>query len=141
MNSFLLRDREQLLANLKSGGEQVLDARGRGRFEGSDPEPREGLRSGHIPGSRNLPFVEVVEQSRQTLLDNAALKEHFTAAGIDLHRPVVTTCGSGVTAAVLSLALHRLGHRDVAVYDGSWSEWGLEGDTPVETGPATVEQP
>jgi len=141
MNSFLLRDREQLLANLKSGGEQVLDARGRGRFEGSDPEPRAGLRSGHIPGSRNLPFVEVVEQSQQTLLDDDALKEHFATAGIDLHRPVVTTCGSGVTAAVLSLALHRVGHRDVAVYDGSWSEWGLEGDTPVETGPATVEQP
>ncbi|WP_193370480.1 3-mercaptopyruvate sulfurtransferase [Pelagibius marinus] len=140
MNSFLLRDRGQILANLKSGGEQVLDARGRGRFEGSDPEPRQGLRSGHIPGSCNLPFVEVVEQSAQTLLDAAALKERFTAAGIDLNRPVVTTCGSGVTAAVLSLALHRLGHRDVAVYDGSWSEWGLEGDTPVETGPATVEQ-
>ncbi len=140
INSFLLRDREQILANLKSGSEQVLDARGRGRFEGSDPEPRAGLRSGHIPGSRNLPFVETVEQSQQTLLDNAALKELFTTAGIDLRRPVVTTCGSGVTAAVLSLALHRLGHRDVALYDGSWSEWGLEGDTPVETGPATVEQ-
>ena len=87
-----------------------------------------------------LPFVEVVEQSRQTLLDDAALKARFAAAGVDLDKPIVTTCGSGVTAAVLSLALHRLGHRDVAVYDGSWSEWGLEGDTPVEQGPATVEQ-
>ncbi|MEO3429963.1 3-mercaptopyruvate sulfurtransferase [Pelagibius sp. CAU 1746] len=140
INSFLLRDRSQLLANLESGGEQVLDARGRGRFQGSDPEPRQGLRSGHIPGSRNLPFVEVVEQTRQTLLDDDTLKERFAEAGVDLNRPVIATCGSGVTAAVLSLALHRLGHRDVAVYDGSWSEWGLEGDTPVETGPATAEQ-
>lgn len=141
VDNALLRDRGQLLDNLKNGAEQVLDARGRGRFEGSDPEPREGLRSGHIPGSRNLPFVEVVDQSRQTLLSNADLKPLFSAAGVDLTKPVVTTCGSGVTAAVLGLALHRLGHRDVAVYDGSWSEWGLEGDTPVERGPATVEQP
>ena len=135
VNSFILRDRAQLLANLAGQGEQVLDARSRGRFEGREPEPREGMRSGHIPGSRNLPFTEVVDQSQQTLRDNAELQQLFEQAGVDLTRPVVTTCGSGVTAAVLALALHRLGHRDVSVYDGSWSEWGLPGETPVESGP------
>jgi thiosulfate/3-mercaptopyruvate sulfurtransferase len=118
----------------------VLDARAAARFEGKAPEPREGLRAGHIPGSRNLPFTEIIDRETQTLLSNAALKQHFTAAGIDMQRPVVTTCGSGVTAAVLALGLHRLGHRDVAVYDGSWSEWGLAGETPVEQGPAAVRQ-
>jgi thiosulfate/3-mercaptopyruvate sulfurtransferase len=138
MNAFLLRDRDQILANIASAAEQVLDARARGRFEGRDPEPREGMRSGHIPGSRNLPFVELVDQKTQTLRDTAELKRLFTEAGIDLKSPVVTSCGSGVTAAVLSLALHRLGHRDNALYDGSWSEWGRPGDTPVETGPAAA---
>jgi len=140
MNSFLLRDRGQLMANLASKAEQVLDARSSARFEGGAPEPRQGLRSGHIPGSRNLPFTDLIDPQRQTLLDSDALQARFAAAGIDLHRPVVTTCGSGVTAAVLALGLHRVGHRDVAVYDGSWSEWGLTADTPVETGPATVGQ-
>jgi thiosulfate/3-mercaptopyruvate sulfurtransferase len=140
INSFLLRDRRQLLDNLSGRREQVLDARGRGRFEGSTKEPREGLRSGHIPGSHNLPFTEVVDQVQQTMLDTAALRDGFAAAGVDLNRPVVTTCGSGVTAAVLALALHRLGKQDVAVYDGSWSEWGLAGDTPVESGPAMANQ-
>lgn len=136
INSFVLRDRGQVLANLNGGPEQVLDARAAARFAGEAAEPRPGLRAGHIPGSRNLPFTEIVDQERQTLRDKAELRERFAAAGIDLKRPVVTTCGSGVTAAVLALGLHRLGHRDVSVYDGSWSEWGLEGDTPVETGPA-----
>ena len=145
INSALLRDREQLLANLanlRGGGQadQVLDARARARFEGKAPEPREGLRAGHIPGSRNLPFTEIIDRESQTLLDDAALQQRIAEAGIDLRRPVVTTCGSGVTAAVLALGLHRLGHRDVAVYDGSWSEWGLPGETPVEQGPAAVSQ-
>jgi thiosulfate/3-mercaptopyruvate sulfurtransferase len=140
INSLLLRERAQMLDNLTRKAEQVLDARGPGRFEGRDAEPRAGLRAGHIPGSKNLPFNVVVDPENQTLLDNAVLKTRFTEAGIDLKKPVVTTCGSGVTAAVLALSLHRLGHRDVAVYDGSWSEWGLEGDTPIESGPATVEQ-
>ncbi|GAB4392504.1 MAG: 3-mercaptopyruvate sulfurtransferase [Kiloniellaceae bacterium] len=140
VNSFILRDRAQMLDNVNRRAEQVVDARGTGRFEGRDAEPRQGLRSGHIPGSRNLPFTEVVEPTTQTLLDKTELKTRFTEAGVDLNKPVVTTCGSGVTAAVLSLALHRLGHRDVALYDGSWSEWGLEGDTPVESGPAIAEQ-
>jgi thiosulfate/3-mercaptopyruvate sulfurtransferase len=140
MNSLLLRDRAQLLANLAGRAEQVLDARSSARFAGGAPEPRAGLRAGHIPGSRNLPFNEIIDPRRQTLLDDATLRARFAAAGVDLQQPVVTTCGSGVTAAVLALGLHRLGHRDVAVYDGSWSEWGLPGDTPVETGPAAAAQ-
>jgi len=139
MNSLLLRDREQLLANLTGKADQVLDARSRARFEGKAPEPRAGLRAGHIPGSRNLPFTDLIDAQRQTLLDKASLEDRFTAAGIDLQRPIVTTCGSGVTAAVLALGLYRVGSRDVAVYDGSWSEWGLPGDTPVESGPAPVD--
>jgi len=135
-NSLLVRDRAQLMANLASRAEQVLDARSAARFQGSAPEPRQGLRAGHIPGSRNLPFTDIIERASQTLLDDDALRARFDAAGIDLDRPVVTTCGSGVTASVLALGLHRLGHREVSVYDGSWSEWGLEGETPVETGQA-----
>ncbi|WP_299622739.1 3-mercaptopyruvate sulfurtransferase [Pelagibius sp.] len=136
-NAMIVRDRSQVLRNLTDQREQVVDARRQPRFEGSEAEPREGMRSGHIPGSRNLPFTELVDQARQTLLDNAALAERFTAAGVSLDRPIVTSCGSGVTAAVLALALHRLGHPDVALYDGSWAEWGLPGDTPVATGPAS----
>ena len=95
------------------------------------------MRSGHIPGSRSLPFVDLLDPATQTMRPAAALEERFAAAGIDLKRPVVTSCGSGVTAGVLALGLHLLGHRQVAVYDGSWSEWGLpDGDTPVKTGPA-----
>lgn len=139
-NSLLVRDLAQMLANLADRDEQVLDARSRARFEGSAPEPRQGLRSGHIPGSRNLPFSDIIDPKSQTLLDEATLRARFEAAGIDLGRPVVTTCGSGVTASVLALGLHRLGHRGVAVYDGSWSEWGLAGDTPVETGPASSDR-
>ena len=136
MNSLMVRDRDQILANLTSGREQVLDARARGRFEGRDPEPREGLRGGHIPGSLSLPYGNLIDPKTQTMRTREDLEASFAAAGVDPSRPVVTTCGSGITAAVLALALDLLGHRDVAVYDGSWSEWGLPGDTPVETGPA-----
>lgn len=129
-----LRDREQLLRNLESRREQVLDARARARFEGSAPEPRAGLRAGHIPDSLSLPFTELLDPNDGTLLPAARLRERFAAAGLETDRPVVTTCGSGVTAAVLALALECLGRRDVALYDGSWSEWGLPGDTPVATG-------
>ena len=137
MNTFLVRDKAQILANIKSRREQMLDARAVGRFTGEAPEPRAGMRGGHIPGSRSLPFVELLDPETQTLLPAEALRARLAAAGIDLARPVVTSCGSGVTAGVLALGLHLLGHHQVAVYDGSWSEWGLpDGDTPVETGPA-----
>jgi thiosulfate/3-mercaptopyruvate sulfurtransferase len=134
MNSLMVRDKDQVMANLTSGREQVLDARSRGRFEGRDPEPRDGLRSGHIPDSLNLPFTELIDRETQTLLPPEELAARFAAAGIDEARPVVATCGSGVTAAVLALGLHVVGHKDVALYDGSWAEWGLPGDTPVATG-------
>ncbi len=136
MNTLMVRDKAQLLANLESRREQVLDARSAARFAAREPEPRPGTRGGHIPGSLNLPFLELLDPETRTMLPPAALKERFRAAGLDLSRPVVTTCGSGVTAAVLALGLHLVGHRDVAVYDGSWAEWGLPGDTPVESGPA-----
>ncbi len=136
MDSFLLRDKDQILANLNSRREQVLDARSRGRFEGSEPEPRDGLRSGHIPGSLNLPYAELLDPASRTMIDREQLRARFEAAGVNMSRPVITTCGSGVTAAILALGLHLAGHRDVSLFDGSWAEWGLPGDTPVATGPS-----
>ena len=133
-NSFMVRDVDQMVKNLEKGREQVLDARSRARFEGSEAEPRPGLRPGHIPNSRCLPFTELLDPRTQTMLPAKELCRRFEAAGIDMHRPVVTTCGSGVTAAVLALGLSIAGHKDVAVYDGSWAEWGQPGGTPVATG-------
>jgi thiosulfate/3-mercaptopyruvate sulfurtransferase len=130
----LVRDRSQMLANLAARSEQVLDARAAGRFQGTQPEPRAGLRSGHIPGSRNLPYNQLLDAGSGTVLPPDALRTMFKNAGIDPQKPVVTSCGSGVTACVLALGLDLVGARQVAVYDGSWSEWGLPGDTPVETG-------
>jgi thiosulfate/3-mercaptopyruvate sulfurtransferase len=127
----LVRDLEAMRANLGSRAAQVLDARSAGRFAGTEPEPRAGLRGGHIPGSLNLPY-ETLYRPDGTLKPPDELRRAVEAAGVDLGRPVVTTCGSGVTASVLALALYRLGRRDVAVYDGSWSEWGGRSDTPVE---------
>lgn len=132
-DSTLVRDVEQMKANVGSRREQVLDARSQGRFRGTEPEPRAGLRGGRIPGSLNLPYG-VLFNPDGTLLSAEALKAKFRAAGIDLGKPVAATCGSGVSACVLAFALHLLGHRQVAVYDGSWTEWGGRNDTPVETG-------
>ena len=127
----LVRDLVSVRGNLKTRREQVLDARSRGRFTGTEPEPRAGLRSGHIPGSLNLPY-EQLYQADGTLLGADALRRQFEAAGLDLGKPIVTSCGSGVTASVLALGLAVLGRADVAVYDGSWTEWGGRADTPVE---------
>lgn len=135
-----LRDREQIRRNIEQAAEQVLDARSRGRFEGTDGELWPGRRSGHIPGSRNLPYTELLDPESGTLLPPEALRERFAAAGIDPARPVVTSCGSGVTACALLLGLTRVGAKDLALYDGSWAEWGRPGDTPVATGPSDAEK-
>ena len=127
-----VRDKAQMRANITSRREQVLDARASGRFTGAEPDLWPGRRRGHIPGALNLPFTELLNPADKTLLPAAGLAARFKAAGIDMTKPVAATCGSGVTATVLAFGLHLLGHRDVAVYDGSWAEWGLPGDTPVE---------
>ena len=135
LNTLLVRDKAQMLGNLTAEREQVIDARSRARFEGSAKEPRAGLRSGHIPGSLNLPFDELTDRETRTLLPAEALAARFAAAGLERGKPVVASCGSGVTACALAFGLHLLGWPDAAVYDGSWSEWGLPGDTPIATGP------
>ena len=137
----LVRDKQALLGNLSARREQVLDARAAGRFEGNVEETRPGLRRGHIPGSRNLPYDRVTDPQTRRLRDAEALSGLFRDAGLALDRPIVTSCGSGVTACALAFALHLIGHPGAPVYDGSWSEWGLPGDTPVETGPAPAKTP
>ena len=127
----LVADLDRVLATLERRDAQIIDARSRGRFAGTEPEPRAGLRGGHIPGSLNLPYDELYRPDG-TLRPESELSDAFVKAGLDPARPVITSCGSGVTASVLALALHLLGRRDVAVYDGSWSEWGAHPDVPVE---------
>jgi len=131
-----VRFKAEMLANLGSRSEQVVDARGRARFSGEQADFRPNIASGHIPGSCNLPY-NLLFQHDGTYLRRANLERAFAAAGIDLARPVVTTCGGGVTAAVLLFALHLLGKDDVALYDGSWSEWGADAATPKELGAAS----
>ncbi|MFW2541069.1 3-mercaptopyruvate sulfurtransferase [Primorskyibacter sp. 2E107] len=128
----LVRDVTQVSAASKLKDHEIIDARSAARFRGEAPEPREGLRSGHIPGARNVPFDAVLSENG-TMKDPEALKAVFEAAGVDLSKPAITSCGSGVTAAILSLALERIGKTDHSLYDGSWTEWGQFPTLPVAT--------
>ena len=138
-NSELIRDLDDMKSYVASKSVQIVDARPAGRFEGKDPEPRPGLRQGHIPGSKSIPSALVVNADG-TLKSKAELAALFKAAGIDPAKPVVTTCGSGVTASILALALAVIGQSNAAVYDGAWAEWGQDTGAnsalPVDTGPA-----
>lgn len=129
-----LRTLDMMKGNLESGTEQVVDARSSARFTGEEADPRAGVAAGHIPGSLSLPYGRLFEADR-TWKRGDALKAEFEAAGVDLDRPIVTTCGSGITAAVVAFGAHLLG-RDAALYDGSWSEWGADDSTPKATGAA-----
>jgi thiosulfate/3-mercaptopyruvate sulfurtransferase len=129
----LVRDLAAVRANLTSKTEQVLDARSAGRFQGKEPEPRPGLRPGHIPGAKNLPYGNLFNEDGTYKLGQS-LKAEYEAAGIDLAKPVITTCGSGITACTLLFGLHLLGKKDASVYDGSWAQWGGLPDVPVVTG-------
>lgn len=132
-NAALVRDVTQIAAATKLGAEQIVDARSAPRFRGEAPEPRPGLRSGHIPGALNVHYALLLNEDG-TMKDEAAIKAAFVAAGVDLGKPIVSSCGSGVTACILDLALERIGHRRHAVYDGSWAEWGMFPDLKVELG-------
>jgi thiosulfate/3-mercaptopyruvate sulfurtransferase len=131
-----VRSIQQMMANVESRAEQVIDARAGERFEGRGVEPRPGLRSGHIPGARSLPYDNLFDAATGAMKPVDELRKAFAGAGVDLARPIVTSCGSGVSAAVLTLALYRLGIQDSALYDGSWAEWGQPDGPPVATGAA-----
>lgn len=130
-NTTKIRDLSQMLNNIEQAKEQVMDARAPGRFQGTEPEPREGMKSGSIPGSCNVFFRNLLNEEDGTFKSPDDIRGIFEAAGIDLKKPVVTTCGSGITASVLSLGLYLIGHQENALYDGSWSEWGSHPDTPI----------
>ena len=132
LNGDLVRGRDDILKIISDGSEQIVDARSADRFRGEAPEPRAGLRSGHIPGSLNLPFAELLNADG-TFKAAKDLKRIFEKAGVDLSRPVANSCGSGVTASILALALAIIGHRQASVYDGSWSEWGADHSLPIAT--------
>ena len=129
----LVKDVTQVAHASKLGEAEIIDARSGPRFRGEAPEPRPGLRSGHIPGSRNVPFATLLNPDG-TMKPVPELRAAFQSAGVDLAKPTITTCGSGVTAAVLSLALERMGHKNHALYDGSWAEWGMYDDLDVAKG-------
>lgn len=131
-NLKLVRDRAQILANIESVGEQVIDARSPGRFEGADHEPRPTERRGHIPGSFNLPFPKVMKpKDGFAMADAQTIKAALEEIGVDLSKPITASCGSGVTASVIAFAAHLIGLDDVAIYDGSWAEWGNDPDVPI----------
>lgn len=135
MNTFLVRSRDQVLKNIESGKEQIVDARSSDRFAGTGKEPRADLRLGHIPGSRNVPFQQVLDTGHYSVMRPAReISAAFADAGVDVSKPIVTSCGSGVTASCLAFALYLIGQKDVAVYDGSWVEWGGDDSLPLETG-------
>jgi thiosulfate/3-mercaptopyruvate sulfurtransferase len=132
LDSTILRDFQQVKGAL--GQTQILDARSAPRFEGSEQEPRPGLKSGHMPGATNLPWRAVLTADLK-LKDDASLRKLMAEKGIDLRAPIITSCGSGISAAVLMLALEKLGGRHLSLYDGSWAEWGGRDDAPIATGP------
>jgi thiosulfate/3-mercaptopyruvate sulfurtransferase len=131
----MVKDVTQVSAASKLGDYEIIDARSPGRFRGEEPEPRAGLRPGHIPGSKNVCFKDLLNAD-QTMKNPVEIRQIFEAAGVDFNKPAITTCGSGVTAAVLSLGLERIGKTDHSLYDGSWSEWGMFPTLPVATGDA-----
>jgi thiosulfate/3-mercaptopyruvate sulfurtransferase len=131
----MIKDVTQVAAAAKLGDYEILDARSAPRFRGEAPEPRAGLRAGHIPGSKNVPYTDLLNAD-MTMKDPDALRAVFAAAGVDMTKPVITSCGSGVTAAIINLALERIGKTDHALYDGSWTEWGAFPTLPVATGEA-----
>ena len=131
----MVKDVTQVSAASKLGDYEIIDARSPGRFRGEEPEPRAGLRPGHIPGSKNVCFKDLLNAD-QTMKNPVEMRQIFEAAGVDFNKPAITTCGSGVTAAVLSLGLERIGKTDHSLYDGSWSEWGMFPTVPVATGDA-----
>jgi thiosulfate/3-mercaptopyruvate sulfurtransferase len=134
LNASLVRDMDDIKAVIAKKSAQIVDARPAGRFAGTDPEPRPGLRGGHLPGSRSVPSQTLLNDDG-TLKPAEELQRIFAGAGINPSQPVITACGSGVTASILSLALAVLGQTNAAVYDGSWAEWGADKTVPVETGP------
>lgn len=129
----MVKDVTEVSAASKLGDWQIIDARAADRFRGEAPEPRPGLRVGHIPGSKNVPWTSLLTEEG-TMKPDDELKRIFEAAGVDLSRPAISSCGSGVNAAILDLALTRLGHPRHAVYDGAWAEWGMYDDLPIATG-------
>jgi thiosulfate/3-mercaptopyruvate sulfurtransferase len=131
----LVRDVTQVAAAAKLGDHEIIDARSPGRFRGEETEPRAGLRSGHIPGSRNVHYRTLLKDDG-TMKTPDEMRAVFEAAGVDLAKPAITTCGSGVTAAILALGLERMGKSQWSLYDGSWAEWGMYGDLKVATGDA-----
>jgi len=135
LNRLLVREGDEIARALETGAEQVADARSPSRFRGEEPEPRPGVRPGHMPGAHNVHYASLLNADG-TMKSPEGLRQVFEAAGVDPSRPVATTCGSGVTAAILSLGLSLSGAPEGGLYDGSWSEWGLQDGPPIATGPA-----